>query len=339
MTGANKIADQAIEKLKSYSGLTIEVDKGGFGADFFVNIDNCRFQATVKSAISNGNKVSAYSQIPADVAKARYPLLVISGYIPSDIAKEYAEAGINYLDIAGNCHIRHKHLAIIIDGKKRERIAKVNQSRAFQETGVKLLFQLLNDPSNLNLPYRKMAEITNVSLGSVGSVMQELTDLGFILETGKSRKLRNTPLLLDRWVAAYHDSLRPRLILKRMRFISPDQYREWNKLPIQAAEGNVLWGGEPAASLLTNYLTPEKFVVYTNGSWQGLVRDLKVVPDDNGDIDVLEMFWKNNDSFGDKNIVPPLLIYADLMGSRIGRNVDTAKLILENELSNIIRTV
>ncbi|MBS1607110.1 MAG: hypothetical protein JST42_30950 [Bacteroidetes bacterium] len=334
-----KIADQAIEKLKSHSGLTIEMEKGDSEADFFINIDNCRFHATVNSAISNGNKVSAYSRLSSDAAKPRYPQLVISGYIPSDIAKEYADAGINYLDIAGNCHIRHKHLAIIIEGKKKERLPKVNQSRAFQETGVKLIFQILNDSSNLSLPYRKLAEIANVSLGSVGGVMQELMDLGFILETGKGRKLRNTPLLLDRWVAAYHDALRPRLILKRMRFISSDQYRNWNKLHIQAADGVVLWGGEPAASLLTNYLTPEKFIVYTNGSWQGLVRDLKAVPDDKGDIDVLEMFWNDNDKYGGKNIVPPLLIYADLMGSRIGRNVDTAKLILENELSNIIGTV
>ncbi|WP_431216305.1 hypothetical protein ACQ86N_17745 [Puia sp. P3] len=118
MTKPIKIADQAIEKLKSYSGLMIEKEKGDSGTDFFVNIDNCRFQATVKSAISNGNKASAYSRIPSDVAKAQYPILVISGYIPSDIAKEYADAGINYLDIAGNCHIRHKHLAIIIEGKK-----------------------------------------------------------------------------------------------------------------------------------------------------------------------------------------------------------------------------
>jgi len=339
MIKAIKIAGQAIEKLKSYSGLTVEIEKGDSGVDFFINIDNCRFQATVKSAISNGNKVSAYSRLSSDTAKVRYPQLVITGYIPLDIAREYSDAGINYLDIAGNCHIRHKHLAIIIEGKKRERMPKVNQSRAFQETGVKLIFQLLNESSNLNLPYRKLAEIANVSLGSVGSVMKELADLDFILETGKRRKLRNTSLLLDRWITAYHDTLRPRLLLKRMRFISPDQYRDWGKLPIRAADGVVLWGGEPAASLLTNYLTPEKFNVYTNGSWQGLVRDLKVVPDDNGDIDVLEMFWNDNDKYGDKNIVPPLLIYADLMGSRIGRNVDTAKLILENELSNIIGTV
>ena len=325
--------------LKDYSGLSIEIEEADSRVDFFITIDNTRFLATVKTAISNGNKVSIHSRFLSDAGKARYPLLIISGNIPLDIAREYANAGINYLDVAGNCHITHKHLAIIIDGKKKERIPKVNQSRAFQETGVKLIFQLLNDPSNLHLPYRKLAEIANVSLGSVGSVMKELTDLDFILETGKKRKLRNASELLDRWVTAYHDALRPRLILKRMKYISPEQYRNWDRLPIQAADGVMLWGGEPAASLLTNYLTPEKFIIYTNGSWQELVRALKVVPDDNGDIEVLEMFWNENDKYREKNIVPPLLIYADLMGSRIGRNVETAKLILENELSNIIGSV
>jgi hypothetical protein len=339
MTKETKIADQAIERLKDYSGLPIEIEKGDSSTVFFININNNRFLATVKTAISNGNKVSVYSRLSSISNKTRYPLLIISGYIPLDIAKEYAKAGINYLDAAGNCHIRYKNLAIAIEGKKKDRILKINQSRAFQEAGVKLIFQLLNDPSNLHLPYRKLAEIANVSLGSVGSVMKELTDLDFILETGRKRKLRNTRLLLDRWVTAYHDALRPRLILKRMKYISPEQYRNWDRLPIQDADGIVLWGGEPAASLLTNYLSPEEFTLYTNGSWQGLMRDLKLAPDDNGDLEVLEMFWNENDKYREKYIVPPLLIYADLMGSRIGRNVETAKLILENELSNIIDRV
>jgi hypothetical protein len=121
-----------------------------------------------------------------------------------------------------------------------------------------------------------------------------------------------------------------------MKYINPEQHRNWEHLPVQDANGVVLWGGEPAASLLTNYLSPEKFTLYINGSWQGLMRDLKLAPDDNGDIEVLEMFWNDNDKYRKKNIVPPLLIYADLMGSRIGRNIETAKLVLDNELSNLI---
>jgi len=339
MTSEAKIAIQAVEKLKDYTGLPVEIETAEAGADFTLHIDNTVFLATVKSAISNGNKLSVYSRLLSHAKKDHYPILIISGNIPLEIAKEYAADGVNYLDVAGNCHIRYKNLAIVIEGKKKERVLKVNQSRAFQETGVKIIFQLLNNPSNLELPYRKLAEIANVSLGSVGGVMKELTDLDFILETGKRKKLKNIPSLLDRWVTAYHDALRPRLLLKRMTYISAEQYRTWQKLPIQKAGGTVLWGGEPAAALLTNYLSPEKFTLYTNGSWQVLVRDLQLLPEDNGNIEVLEMFWNEQDKKEEKHIVPPLLIYADLMGSRIGRNVETAKLILENELSNIVESV
>jgi hypothetical protein len=169
MTKETKIANQAIDKLKNYSNLPIETEKKDSGVDFFININNYRFLATVKTAISNGNKVSAYSRLASDKSKMKYPLLIISGYIPLDIAQEYTEAGINYLDTAGNCHIKYKELAVVIAGKKKDRLIKTNQSRAFQEAGVKLIFHLINDPSNLHLPYRKLAEIANVSLGSVGT--------------------------------------------------------------------------------------------------------------------------------------------------------------------------
>lgn len=334
-----KIVDKALEKLKEYSGFQIEYERGNLNTKPFISINKHRFLIAVKSVISNGNKISAYSQLQANPTKASSPLLIISGYIPVDIAREYTSAGINYLDISGNCNIRYKDMAIVIEGKKKEKVHKVNQSRAFQETGVKIIFHLLNDSSNLNLPYRDLAKIAKVSLGSVSSVIKELTDLSFILETERKRVLKNIPVLLERWVTAYHDVLRPKLVLKKMKYINHEQYLEWERLAIQDADGVVLWGGEPAASLLTHHLSPEQFTIYTNGSWQSLTRELKLVPDDNGNIEVLEMFWTENDKAREKYIVPSLLIYADLMGSRIGRNVETAQLILENELSNIVGSV
>ena len=65
------------------------------------------------------------------------------------------------------------------------------------------------------------------------------------------------------------------------------------------------------------------------------MQSLKLLPDNDGNIEVLKLFWKVENNYRVKPIVPPLLIYADLMGSRIGRNIETAKMILENELSYI----
>ena len=99
-------------------------------------------------------------------------------------------------------------------------------------------------------------------------------------------------------------------------------------------EGITLWGAEPAAAILTNHLLPEKFSIYTTQSWQNMGQDLGLVPDGNGKIEVLQIFWKQSQT-DNKQTTPPLLIYADLIGSGYSRNIETAQIILENELQHI----
>jgi hypothetical protein len=343
MANEKKILDDAVDRLKDYSGLSVEIQpadiKVNRGTDYFITIGNIRFSAVIVAAISNGNKNLVYAQLASNATKTSGPTLVVSGYIPKVITREYANAGVNYLDKAGNCFISYENLRIIIEGKKIEKGAQVYQSRAFQEAGIRIIFQLLNDPSTLTLTYRELAELAEVSLGSVGSVIRELIDLDFVFEAEKRRILKNTPVLLDRWITAYHDVLRPRLVLKRMRFTTAEQQYEWDSIPLQPADNVILWGGEPAASLLTNYLTPEKFALYTKGSWQEVMRALKLAPVENGDIEVLEIFWKEKERHREKYIVPPLLIYADLMASRLGRNIETAKIIRDHELSPLFQVI
>jgi hypothetical protein len=343
MADKRKILQEAIDRLKDYSGLSVEIQsvdaRDNRGIDYFIMVETMRFSVVVVPVVSNGNKNLIYAQLASKAAIADGSVVIVSGYIPKAIAREYANAGINYLDKAGNCFIAYENLRIIIEGKKIEKGTHVYQSRAFQEAGIRIIFQLLNDPTALKLTYRELAELAEVSLGSVGSVMRELIDLDFIFETEKRKILKNTTALMDRWITAYHDVLRPRLVLKRMRFTKPEQLYEWDSIPVQHADDVILWGGEPAASLLTNYLTPEKFALYTNGSWQDVMRALKLAPADDGDIEVLEMFWKEQDRHREKYIVPPLLIYADLMSSRLGRNIETAKIIRENELSPLIQGI
>jgi len=337
MTKEPEILKEAVAKLREYSGLSVKVEEGESWGDALIIIDDSfEFVANVKSTVTIGNKTSTFLLLRSNSDESGFPAIIVTEYIPSEIAKEYVAGGINYLDIAGNCSIKNNSLIIQIEGKKRERIARANQPRAFQEAGIKIIFPLLTNPENIHLTYRELALLANVSLGSVGSVIQELIDLNFILIVGKKKVLKNMRLLLERWVTAYHDVLRPRLLQKKMRFTNPEQLYNWEQIPIQDADGIVRWGGEPGASLLTSRLSPELFTIYTNESWQSLMHDLKIVPADDGEIEVLKMFWKEKESYRDEGyFAPPLVIYADLMGSRFGRNIETATIILENELSNI----
>ena len=115
-----------------------------------------------------------------------------------------------------------------------------------------------------------------------------------------------------------------------MRFINQDYYNRWKDIVLDKINGTVYWGGEPAANLLTGYLHPGTFTIYTDQNWQSF-KEIELVPDETGKVEVLEMFWKKQSYNG----VPPVLVYADLMSSGRDRNTETAKLILDNELQYI----
>lgn len=94
----------------------------------------------------------------------------------------------------------------------------------------------------------------------------------------------------------------------------------------------ILWGGEQAGAKLTKFLKPEKFTLYTSLEKLQLMKMLKLIPDTNGNIELLNIFWKSEIIDNDKNvaemqIIPPLIVYADLLGSYDSRNYETAERI------------
>jgi hypothetical protein len=324
------ILDEAINSLRRYTQIQAIVKDGRLRRDAILEIAKEEFVVETKPEITKGNKGIVLAQLKEVSRENNLPIILLTKYIPTEIAKEYVNEGVYYLDVAGNCNIRQNNLVLLVEGKKIERAAKVNQPRAFQEAGIKLIFLFLVDPAKAQLTYRELAELANISLGSVGTIMQELIDLNFILKTKQTLKLKNTKELLNRWITAYHDVLRPRLLMKQMRFVRPESYNNWKEIDLNQPDGVAFWGGEPKASLLTNYLHPGIFTIYTYRNWQSF-KDIGLVPDETGNVEVLAIFWGPQTCMG----IPPVLIYADLMSSGSDRNIETANMILKNELQYI----
>jgi len=321
----------ALEKLTGFSVIT-ETNRGEY--DGIISIDTHSFTIESKNELRKQNKGIIFARIEEIKNKSKRPIILIAKYIAMDIANELKEKKINYLDSAGNCFIYNMDLLIYISGQKVPRQKKTNQTKAFQEAGIKIIFCLLSNLDNSQLSYREISEMAKVSIGSVSNVMKELEDSKFLLKTKNKRVLKNKPTLLERWIIAYHDVLRPRLVKKQMSFITKEANNRWQDLYVSNEESITLWGGEPGASVLThNQLVPEKYTIYTTESWQNVGKDLKLIPDNNGNIEILQVFW--NEKGRNLRIASPLLIYADLIGSGYGRNIEIAKQILENELSYI----
>jgi len=324
----------ASTNLENIINKQIDVENNQAEYDGTLTIDRKRFTIVAKSEVRFSNKGLILNKIDQLQAKTSHPVILIAKYISTGMAQRLKESGYNYLDIAGNCHLSTKNLFIHISGQKVRKISKTHQSRAFQEAGIKLIFNLLQNPINLELSYRKLAELTDISIGSVSNIMNELEELNFLIRSKKKRKLKNTDELLNHWIIAYNDVLRPRLIKKRMRFSSPESFDKWKNLILQDNEDINLWGGEAAAAILTGKLQPLKFTIYTNGTWQNIARKYKFIPDDEGEIEILQMFWNEKSQQKENPIVPTLLIYTELINSEYSRNREIAQ-ILENELQYI----
>ncbi|MCP5498109.1 MAG: hypothetical protein H7A23_26430 [Leptospiraceae bacterium] len=261
--------------------------------------------------------------------------LVVSGSISSSAKEILKQNNINYLDMAGNCFIKdNKGLYIQIEGKKRELLRSERKHKAFNKNGIKLIYALLLNENLVNGTYEEMAKAANISKSTVGTILKDLKEKGYLLQINENlKRLTEVPQLQEKWVHAFNEKLKPSLLRGKFRFL-PKRESDWKSINLGA---DTFWGGEPGANILTGFLSPGEWTIYSTVSKNELLKNLFLVPDPQyGNVSVYNVFWDlNNENFVNKEnkIVNPLLIYADLLGTNHSRNFETAQKIYERELS------
>jgi hypothetical protein len=185
----------------------------------------------------------------------------------------------------------------------------------------------------VNAPYRDIADAADVALGTVGWVITDLKEMGRLVEMGKKRRrLKGLKKLFDRWVEAYPEQLRPKLLIGKYTTTEPVW---WKNIKLQ--ELGAYMGGEIAAEYLTHYLKPEIKTVYVRKRSQDLQLAFRMRKDPDGEIELLKAFWNVGYDWIDKKIVHPILIYADLLATGDPRNIETAEMIYEKDIAEHLR--
>jgi hypothetical protein len=266
-------------------------------------------------------------------AKSKQPFMLIAGKIYPDVKEALRQNNITYLEANGNISLQLEDLFVWVDSNKPVTIKNGRNNRAFTKTGLKVLFHFLMNENFLNIPYREIADLTGTSLGNVTNVMNALKETGHLFERGtEGYKLKNKKQLLDRWVAAYEQVLKPILEVGTFRFINEQDHQNWRRVPLENRKS--LWGAEAGVHLLTGQLRPHDLVIYTNESRNDIINQYRLVRDNEGYIKVYQKFW-NYDDFR-SNIAPPILIYADLLNVGDGNALEAAKRVYEDYLKDKI---
>ena len=272
-----------------------------------VRIETLRAQVTRSSAIS-----------------CHPSWLVVVPYMSKKNAALCREAGLNFIDTAGNAFIDVPGCYVFITGKQRLEQEPVGSGHEVMgsASALRVIFTLLTAPGIPESPLRDIATKAGVSLGSAAKAMEGLRRLGHLSPGDtQSRRLLAVDTLRTEWARNYPIALRNKL--KPQRY-APQNGGWWKDAKLQPEEA--AWGGEVGAALKTSYLQPELATIYCWKDRGRLLMQHRLRPDPNGTVEILDAFWTPPSSSAEP-IAPLLLIYADLMTSLDGRNREVANLL------------
>ncbi|WMN12692.1 type IV toxin-antitoxin system AbiEi family antitoxin [Marivirga salinae] len=258
-----------------------------------------------------------------DIKQPPVGVMLIAERIPANIKAALRKRKTAYIEGNGNIYIENENMFVFVDSNKTLKLNKEKGNRAFTKTGLKVLLHFLIKPELVNQTQREIAEYTGVGLGNIPQVIEGLKETGYLLRLNKKEYAwENRKDLFFRWIEGYQTILKP--TLKKRRF---QMRKKWQEIALN--DGIAAWGGESAADLLTNYLRPEKFILYTNEDQANLIRNYNFQPKKDGDLEVIEMFW-NKDL--NQRTAPPIIVYADLMMEGGKRNQETAEMIYNEQI-------
>jgi len=347
-----KIIEQAIQAVKDKIGLQLFVDKigiqiNGYLVDVLIRIEGCNepLIGEVKVWAQQANLGVLINQI-RNLPKNG---MLIADYVNPKMAEKLRQEGVQFIDTAGNTYINVPPVFVYVKGNRRETakvtLTKTGAKRAFEPTGLKVVFAFLCHPELVNAPYREIAEKAGVAVGTVGWVINGLKAADFIRDRGKKqeRRIINYQKLLDRWVEAYPEKLRPKQLLGE--FVGDNPYW-WKDVDIQKYDA--YWGGEIAGAKYTGYLKPQVATVYlkdialTEFLVDTRLRKATDWNDENAaTVIIYRTFWTENITEPyikvQKELVHPILAYADLVATSDTRNIEVARRIYDEHIAQYIR--
>lgn len=336
-----EILNEALDMFRRTTGLTVEVvgftnrePFDNFVQDATINIKwedrNLRFAVEIKNVVNEAILAGVVHQMGLLKQKG----LLVAKYINPQTADRLQKLDIQFIDTAGNAYINQPPLYVYIKGNRAIKKPRIEQpNRLFYAGGLQVIFTLLCHPGLENEPYREIADKAGVALGTAGGVMADLREFDYLISRQKKeRRLIRKNDLMKKWIEAYPERLRQKKAFGRYKAEKMDWW-----LTADFAETEAMWGGEVAASKITEYLKPQNFTIYARPPIGRFILKNRLKKDENGDIEILRMFWRFDKNDSRKKLVPPLLIYTDLLATGDERNIETARIIYEQELYQYFR--
>jgi hypothetical protein len=244
-------------------------------------------------------------------------LMLLAPHVGRDLGDHLARARVNFMDLAGNCHVRFDD-AFVARVQGLAAAPRPANARALRAPAYRALLALLLDTELLPKSTRAIAIAAGgVSPQTVADLRAHLVERGdVLLAKGTPRwsprgRARAFDLLLGGWSTALVPQFtvgRYRAREREMPALEPRLARELDAL------GAWRWGGGAAAQRLTQFYRGDDVTLYLMEPPHDLARRLGLVSDRSGPVVILRAPCAGAFESPVADTVHPLLVYADLLG-------------------------
>jgi len=240
---------------------------------------------------------------------ARGGWILLATHVSPEMGRYLGERDANFIDEAGNCRLRlDEGYVALVEGRKppRRRVAQAG----IRAPGYQVLFALLAKPELLQAPVRDVAAAAGVGKSTAATMMRRLREERLVA----GRRLLRPGDLLDRWLVAYRDLVRPHLYVGSYQ--APDTGPEELEARLEEIferEGLAgVWGGGAALHRLFGQYRGTATILHLDEVPPELPRILRVLPSPDGPLTVLRL----PGPIGAEGRLPrtahPLLVYTEL---------------------------
>jgi len=258
--------------------------------------------------------------------------MLVTRYATPDQARQLRDMNRAFIDTCGNAFINEDDFHVFIIGQKREVANEAKGGTLLQPSALKVLFAFLCMEGFEGRTHEEIKRATGVSVGTINRLLQTLENEKFLFRLkDRPRRLYGKGDLITTWITAYPQRLRHKQVLGRFTAANEQWWRETNPVAYDAQ-----WGGEVGGYYLTEYLKPQVVTLYADRLPQELIIKERLRTDPRGEIEILRRFWQFRLDGPRPDVVPPLLAYADLVGTRNDRNVEAAKIVYERYIARYI---
>ncbi len=257
--------------------------------------------------------------------------LLAAPYIGAPLGDSLEQLGLNFIDREGNCYLRigDRYVARIQGKTPAKRPSRSKEMRA---PGYHVLFALLTAPELVSAPQREIAAVAGTSKQPVGDILLRLAEERILVVRGRAYAWVHGPdaKLLERWLAGYRSTLRPKLMVGRFRLPvrEPREVERWLEERLE----QVWLGGAAGGYRLSPHYRGNITVAHLGPPSDETRKRLKALPATEGELVWMRHIGRASQTGETPDTVHPLLIYAELATDPDPRAAEAAELIRERWL-------